>query len=184
MRSRAYGRAMRPLTILRLLALGAAVASCVSVLAAPAGATSTAGDHWYRSKGSSCIARPGLSGAFARASVLMHSDDFASTNVQAFKLSARLVPTTAGINISRPWTNYTQKVSLNGAHTLQLTVFAPVPDVEKDWSLQIHVTWDRMTRLDWHTSLTVKQFNTAKCPDASDDGFGPAPPQSVSAGGS
>jgi hypothetical protein len=180
-RNRAYGRAMRPSTIIRLLALGA---SCVGVLAAPAGASSAAGDHWYRSKGSSCIARPGLSGAFARASVLMHSDDFASTNVQAFKISARLVPTTAGINISRPWTNYTQKVSLTGAHTLLLTVFAPVPDVAKDWSLQIHVTWDRMTRLDWHTSLTVKQFNTAKCPGASDNGFGPAPPSTVSAGGS
>jgi hypothetical protein len=163
--------------------LAAPLVGCLAVvsmvLAGTAGATAAKDDHWYISKGSSCMTRPGLPGVYARASVLMHSDDFQSTNVQAFKLSARLIPTTAGLNISRSWTTFTRKLTLAGSHDVRMTVYAPVPDTAKDWSLQIHVTWDRMTRPDWHNQLTVKNFNTAACPT----GVSPAAPSDVSAGG-
>jgi hypothetical protein len=164
------------------LQLGLAVTCCLALsaaaLAATAGATAATGDHWYISKGSSCVSRPGQAGPFARASVLMYSDDFPSTNVQAFKLSARLIPTTAGLNISRPWTNFSQKLTLTGAHKLLMTVYAPIPDLEKGWNLQIHVTWDRMSSRDWHNQLTVKNFNTARCPASASGGL-PDPVQAL-----
>jgi hypothetical protein len=151
---------------LRLRRLVPACVVSTAVLAGVAAAAPAAGDHWYRSKGSSCIARAGQSGAWARASVLMHADDFPSTKVQAFKLSARLVPTTAGLDVTRPWKTFTQRLTLTGTHDLVMTVYAPVPDTLKDWNLQIRVTWDRMSRLDWHNQLTVKNFSTATCPGA------------------
>jgi hypothetical protein len=142
-----------------LLACCFAIATAALAGSAGAAATSAAkGDHWYLGKGSVCINRPGLPGSYARVKVTMHADDFASTAVQAFKLSARLIPTTAGLNVSRSWTTYAQKLTLSGEHTLTMMVYAPVPDTAKDWNLQIHMTWDRMSRVDWHNELTVKNF--------------------------
>jgi hypothetical protein len=57
-------------------------------------------------------------------------------------------------------------LTLTGAHTNLMTVYAPVPDDIKDWNLQIHVTWDRQSHLDWENQLTVKNFNTTTCPVA------------------
>jgi hypothetical protein len=93
---------MRVLQAFQVLAVGAVGLSSLAG-SATASVSSARGDHWYISKGSSCVTRKGS--PWARVTILMHADDFPSTNVQAFKLSARLVPTDAGINWPRSWTN-------------------------------------------------------------------------------
>lgn len=154
---------MRMLQALRVLAVCAVGLSSLGVSAIASG-SSGRGDHWYLSKGSSCVTRKGT--PWARVSVIMYADDFATTNVQAFKLSARLVPTGAGLNVTRSWTNARRGLTLVGPHKALMTVYAPVPDDLKDWDLQIHVTWDRQSHLDWENQLTVKKFNTTTCPVA------------------
>jgi hypothetical protein len=70
-----------------------------------------------------------------------------------------------GQNWTRSWSTYVDISLIAGSagHTRVLTVWAPVPDVEKDWDIQAKLQWKRMSRPDWNKTLTV-QFNEARCP--------------------
>jgi hypothetical protein len=133
------------------------------------GSSSDGKDHWFIPKGSSCVNDTNATpGKYARVSFLMHADGFPTSAVENFILHARMIPhgqNLAGQNWTRSWTTF-KDISLIGGsagHSRVLFVLTPVPDVEKDWDLQVKLQWKRMSRLDWNKTLTI-QFNEARCP--------------------
>jgi len=98
----------------------------------------------------------------------MHANDARYSYVQAFKMRARMVPAGSGGNVlttwPRHWTTLNQPLTLTGAHNLVVQVVAPIADTQKDWDLQVELYWDRMSKPDWSSKLTIKNFNTSGCP--------------------
>ena len=134
------------------------------VLLAATGASANESSHYYFTKGSQCIAGPS-----DRVSFVMYSDAFDQTKVQNFVLRARMIPhgqDTPLQNFTRPWTTVTNPSFIaagTGGHRYIMTASAPVPDLQKDWDLQVKMTWNRLGRLDWNKSLTIR-FEEDACP--------------------
>jgi hypothetical protein len=133
-------------------------------LVAATGASANESSHYYFTKGSRCVAGPSDKVAF-----VMYADAFDKTKVQNFVLRARMIPhgqDTPLQNFARPWTTVTSPsfiVAGTAGHRYTMTAAAPVPDLQKDWDLQVKMTWNRLGRIDWNTSLTIR-FEEDACP--------------------
>lgn len=119
--------------------------------------------HYYIAKGSSCASGP--TGATAKVSMLMYADPFLRTYATNFILHTRLIPhgqTLPGQNWPRTWSTTVSPSIIGGGpttwHKLILTSTAKVPDLEKDWDLQIKMQWKRDSRPDWNKTLVLKHF--------------------------
>ena len=134
------------------------------LLLSATGAGANESSHYYFTKGSRCVAGPRDSVTF-----IMYAGPFDQTKVQNFVLRARMIPhgqDTPLQNYTRPWTTtYSASFITAGtvSHRYTMTAAAPVPDLQKDWDLQVKMTWNRLGRIDWNTSLTIG-FEEYACP--------------------
>jgi hypothetical protein len=110
-------------------------------------------EHSYIAKGSACIIGTARPGTYAN-----------------FILHARMIPHGQNLavqNFTRPWATQVGPWIGGGtaSHNQSMTTWALVPDIEKDWDLQVKLQWKRDLARDWNTTLKI-QFNEAACPEA------------------
>jgi hypothetical protein len=145
-------------------------AAALALTGGSASAKSTAGDHWYIAKGSSCVSSP--TGPLAKVSMMMYADGFNTTQVENFILHARIIvhgATLPGQSWWRKWSTTISPSIIGGAqggataHKMTLTTLTRLPSTEHDWDLQIKMQWKRLSRVDWNKTLTI-HFGADRCP--------------------
>lgn len=63
---------------------------------------------------------------------------------QYMKVKARLIPTSAGLNYTRPWKEVkTPYLTQNKTHTYTMRVLTDNVSAASDWQVQLKLTWDR-----------------------------------------
>jgi hypothetical protein len=127
-------------------------------------------EHSYIAKGSACIIGTARPGTYAKVSFLMQAGPYPATKVTNFILHARMIPHGQNLavqNFTRPWATQVGPWIGGGtaSHNQSMTTWALVPDIEKDWDLQVKLQWKRDLARDWNTTLKI-QFNEAACPEA------------------
>jgi hypothetical protein len=128
--------------------------------------------YTYKAKGTSCFAvdpKDDTKGDRAQIRFWMaHGPSFDVSKVEGLKVWARLVPNGAGLNFPRGWTKQQQPNPLpNQWYRFALNM--TVPDLLKDWDIQVDLTWDRNYRIDVHKKLSVP-FYESNCPATAESG--------------
>jgi hypothetical protein len=130
--------------------------------------------YTWKAKGTSCFAvNPGDDTKGDRAQIrfwMAHGPSFDVSKVEGLTVKARFVPHASGLNFTRDWTKAQQVGPLpNQWYPFALNM--TVPDLLKDWDIEVDLIWDRNGRIDHHQKLTVP-FYENNCPATADSGGG------------
>jgi hypothetical protein len=84
-------------------------------------------------------------------------------NLRAMKVSARLIPTTPGLNWTRRWTtNQFSNVRPDAVNYKQIGVFTEYQSITQDWNVQVKLRWHRRGKPDWKYAVTWR-FEEGLC---------------------
>jgi hypothetical protein len=88
------------------------------------------------------------------------------SNTFRMLVKARLIPTTPGLYINRPWSQTAVGIVTN--QNAPRTYFAPwvntyAEEADAEWRVQVKLTWDRTGRRDWNKTLSFPFNRTGKC---------------------
>jgi hypothetical protein len=145
-----------------------AVAAAVIALTMCAGTgTAVAGKEFYKRLSTECLAKPNpLTGGHlvaAKFTYLMGTYAHPKNNLRSMKLSARLIPNSAGANWFRAWESTTDwLVKADGYNRRKLTVTTEYQNAAADWNLDIKLKWDRTGKPDWKEHFSGP-FNEGFC---------------------
>lgn len=93
---------------------------------------------------------------------------------QHMTVKARLIPTTAGLNISRAWRQWkTPYLTQDKRHAYDITVTTDTVSPAADWKVQLKMVWDRSAPAPDVVKETTRPF-TGSCGGAGTS-LGPAP---------
>ena len=113
----------------------------------------------YKIRGVRCVPAPQgtvRAKVVVRMSVVNY-DGFGGDWAQRMRLEARLVPTSAGHNVFRVWSEYeSDDLLVNKRHSLNMWVVTDNVSSAADWKLQVRMIWDRPAGKDVVKSQTLK----------------------------
>ena len=129
--------------------------------------TAQADHHWKKFVSMGCYAKPNpYTGGYliaANPRWRMGTHAHKKNNLRSLKLSARLIPTTSGLNLPRNWHSTERKnVSADGANDLQLGVLTDYMSDSYDWNVEVKFQWHRRGKPDWK-STHVFTWNETFC---------------------
>lgn len=125
--------------------------------------------YGYRARGTVCkvatVSGAGAQTIYAKTTWEM----WAAKGKQVYQLRfrARLIPTTASLNFTRPWSPWASAIIpsvYNGnRYYLSSWVTTPSASAMRAWRVEVRLNWDRANRRDWNRDLKFKLNQGGAC---------------------
>jgi hypothetical protein len=157
------------MTQTRTLRRSAIVAVATAAMLAGA-APAQADHHSWKHVRTECIAKENpYTGGYLISALTrwtMSTSAHKKNNLRKFKIKARLIPTTAGINAPRNWREHSRAVKAGyedkAFNRIPIGVRTESQSDSFDWNLQVELRWDRNNKRDWVVKTTIP-FNEGFC---------------------